>query len=230
MGKIKDLPMSDRPREKALAEGVDKLSDSELLAIILGSGCKNKSALELSMEMICMFKGLANIFQSNTYELNKCNGISNVKALRILAISELFVRIHKSKETIAFEKIKICCALDVYNYMYLKFASLINEQLCVLYLNNQNIIIYEEVISIGNDVSTINNNKQICKTCVEKYAKKIIVTHNHPSGNASPSLDDVNAYFCLFNALKYIDVKLLDHVIIGNKEYYSLKDEKKFKV
>ena len=118
MGKIKDLPMSDRPREKALAEGVDKLSDSELLAIILGSGCKNKSALELSMEMICMFKGLANIFQSNTYELNKCNGISNVKALRILAISELFVRIHKSKETIAFEKIKISSSLDVYNYMY----------------------------------------------------------------------------------------------------------------
>ena len=114
--------------------------------------------------------------------------------------------------------------------MYLKFASLINEQLCVLYLNNQNIIIYEEVISIGNDVSTINNNKKICKTCIEKYAKKIIVTHNHPSGNSSPSLDDINAYFSLSNALKYIEVKLLDHVIIGNKEYYSLKDESKFKV
>ena len=228
MGKIKDLPLSDRPREKALQLGVDKLSDNELLAIILGSGSKNKSALELSMEMICLFKGLANIFKSNVYELNKCNGISDVKSLRILAISELFVRIHKSNDSIAFDKIKITSALDVYNYMHLKFKNLINEQLYVLYLNNQNIIIYEETISVGNDVSTINNNKLICKTSIEKYAKKVIVTHNHPSGNCSPSLDDINAFFSLNNALKYIDVKLLDHVIIANKEYYSLKDESKY--
>lgn len=229
MAIIKQLPLQERPREKAIKNGVESLSDYELLAIILQSGCKDKSALQLAMELIISFKGLYNVFNTSIYELNKINGINNVKAIQLKAIKELFVRFSMNN-IIVNESIKLSSGYDVYNYANLKYNNKFQEKLVVFYLNIKNIIIFEQVISIGDDSHSINNNKLICKNALEKYAKKVIVCHNHPSGNASPSLDDINSYFSLKSALSLIQVKLIDHIIIGNNQFYSLIDERMFKV
>ena len=229
MAIIKQLPLQERPREKAIKNGVETLSDYELLAIILQSGCKDKSALQLAMELIISFKGLYNVFNTSIYELNKISGINNVKAIQLKAIKELFVRFSMNN-IIVNESIKLSSGYDVYNYAFLKYNSIFQEKLVVFYLNIKNIIIYEQVISIGDDSHSINNNKLICKNALEKYAKKVIVCHNHPSGNASPSLDDIASCLSLKSALSLIQVKLIDHIIIGNNQFYSLIDERMFKV
>ena len=230
MSKLKSLPVSDRPQEKAIKYGVSCLSDCELLALLLRSGYKDMSVLELSLKMICEFKGLANVINSSYYQLTKCKGISKVKALQLNVIKEIIVRINSKREDVAFKDIKLSNALDVYNYLHLKIESLFQERLIVLYLNNKNIVLFEEVISIGDETSTILNNKLICKNAIEKYAKKVIIAHNHPSGNSSPSLSDMQSFFQLKSALSLIQVKLLDHIIFGKNEYYSIFDERKYKV
>ena len=229
MGKISQLPILDRPREKALKNGVESLSDYELLALILQSGCKNKSVLEVSMELIIKFNGLYNLFNSSIYELSKCEGIGKVKSLNIIVINELFKRFSQ-KMMVVNDNIKLSSGLDVYNYSKLKYYDITQEKVVVYYLNIKNIIIFEQVLSIGNDSMSIFNNKLICKTSIEKYAKKVIIIHNHPSGNSSPSIDDISSFYSLKNALKVINVKLVDHVIIGSNEFYSIIDESKYKV
>ena len=227
MGKISQLPVLDRPREKAYKYGVSSLSDYELLAIIISSGCKDKSALEISMDLILSFNGINNLFNTSFDKLIKCEGISKVKALTILVIKELFVRFSQSR-LLTDDNIKLSSANDVYNYSILKYYDLNAEKVVVYYLNNKNIIIFEQVLSIGDETSSIVNNKLICKTAIEKYAKKVILSHNHPSGNSSPSLDDIASFISLKKALEIINVKLLDHVILGKNEYYSILDERKF--
>lgn len=230
MGKIKDIPKIQRPREKAIQYGINTLSDSELLALIIQSGVKNKSVLEVCLELICHFNGFNNIFTSTYEELKKCIGINTAKALKLMAIQEIILRINKNNSLMKNNRFKITCAKDVYNYLHLKFEDLIQENLIVLYLNTKNHIIAEEIVSIGDDNSAIFNNKIICKHAIEKMAKKVIVCHNHPSGNSSPSLNDIDLSFSLTKALEYIQVKLLDHIIIGKNEYYSIMDEQKFHI
>lgn len=227
MSKIKDLPKNSRPREKAYRIGVENLSDSELLAIIIQSGTKQMSALELSNQLINIFNGLDKVLDSSSYLLMQVKGISKVKSLLILSIKELFNRYNQSK--ISNDEIVFNSILDIYNYVYLKINKL-SEKIIVFYLNNKNVLLYEQVLSIGDESSAILNNKLILKTVLEKYAKKVIVVHNHPSGNPLPSLADINAYYDLFEALKYINVVLLDSIIIGNKKYYSIKNELEYKV
>ena len=127
MGKISQLPVLDRPREKAYKYGVSSLSDYELLAIIISSGCKDKSALEISMDLILSFNGINNLFNTSFDKLIKCEGISKVKALTILVIKELFVRFSQSR-LLTDDNIKLSSANDVYNYSILKYYDLNAEK------------------------------------------------------------------------------------------------------
>lgn len=228
MSKIKEMKIEDRPREKLLAKGVEALSDAELLAILISSGTRNKSALEIANEAIVSYGGIDNIFKKSYYDLSKIEGISKVKAIQLLTVRELFVRISNNALKKEDKKLVFNGGIDVYNYMHLRFETLLKEQLIVLYLNIKNVLIGEEIISVGSDDKTVNNNKYICKMAVEKYAKKILVCHNHLSGNSSPSLADIASFVSLKNALSYMQIKLIDHVIIGKNEYYSIKDERKY--
>ena len=204
---------NNRPREKAYLNGIDSLSDSELLAIIIQSGTKNKSAIDISNELISTYNGIENIFKLTSYELCKHGGINKVKAIQIEAIKEIFIRINKKKQHIK-QELKLTCGLDVYNYLSLNFEKALQEKLIVFYLNSKNIVIYEQILSVGNDSMAVTNNKLICKTAIEKYAKKVIVCHNHLSGNSSPSIEDITSNMALKSALHYIQVKLLDNLII----------------
>ena len=134
------------------------------------------------------------------------------------------------KKNIVKDKLKLTCGLDVYNYINHNFNNAFQERLIVFYLNSKNIVIHEQILSIGDDSMTIMNNKLICKMAIEKYAKKVIICHNHLSGNSSPSLADISSNISLISALKIIQVKLIDNLIIGKNEYYSLIDENKYKV
>lgn len=230
MGTIKDLPLNERPREKALQFGIDKLSDSELLALLISKGSKNKSALEIAMELILIHQGIEGVFKASIYELLKEEGINKVKALEIKAIYELYLRFNKKKDIFINDGIYINSTNDVYNYLNGFFSNKKNEEIVVLYLNIKNKIIHEEVISIGDESHTLNNNKLICKRAIEYYAKKIIVSHNHPSGSATPSFDDVKTFLDLKKALSYINVKLIDQVIFGKKEYYSHASDRKINI
>lgn len=229
MGKIELIPKYNRPREKAYLNGVDSLSDGELLAIIIQSGTKNKSAIDISNELISAYNGIENIFKLTSYELCRHDGISKVKAIQIEAIKEIFIRINKKSQHIN-QQLKLSSGLDVYNYLSLNYEKALQEKLIVLYLNSKNIVIYEQILSVGNDSMAVTNNKLICKTAIEKYAKKVIVCHNHLSGNSSPSIEDITSNMSLKSALHYIQVKLLDNLIIGHNEYYSLIDEAKYNV
>ncbi len=230
MGTIKDLPIIERPREKAIKYGIETLSDSELLAILIQSGTKEKTALELAMELICSFQGISNVFKASLYELNQIKGINQVKALQIIAINELFLRTLKNNLFYEKEKMILSSPSDVYHYLSYKMEPLLQEMLVVVYLNVKNVVLYEEVLTIGNDTMGVTNNKLICKHSIEKYAKKVIICHNHPSGDCMPSLEDIATYYSLHSALKYIQVRLLDHIVIGKKEYYSICNETKYTV
>lgn len=230
MGTIKDLPLLDRPREKALSYGITSLSDCELLALLIQSGTKNQSAIEIATKLISDANGLNNVFQLSFYNLCQEKGINKIKAIQILAVSELFKRITKNNFLNEKQNIELSSPYDVYKYLHLQMENLLQETLVVLYLNVKNKLLFEEVVSIGDDTMTVNNNKIICRNAIEKYAKKILVCHNHPTGNSSPSLTDMTSFLSLKSALKYIQVTLLDHIIIGKNEFYSLAQEKKYEL
>ena len=215
MGKIKNLPIDERPREKALQYGIDKLSDNELLALLISKGTKNKSALEIAMELILVHQGIEGVFKASIYELLKEEGINKVKALEIKAIYELFLRFNKKKDILINEGMYINSTIDVYNYLYKFFVNKNNEAIVVLYLNLKNKVIHEEVISIGDESHTLNNNKLICKRAIEY---------------STPSFDDVKTFLDLKKALSYINVKLVDQVIFGKKECYSHASDKKINI
>ena len=228
MGKISQIPIHSRPREKAYRYGIKSLSDVELLAIIIQSGTKKYSALDISNMLIDKFKGVSNVLSSNEYSLMKFEGISKVKATQILAIKELFVRYSNDSfinNTLIFNSI-----LDVYNYVNIKINNKTQEILLVLYLNQKNKLIYEEISSIGDEKSAIVNIKLICKTTIEKYASKVIIIHNHPSGNTTPSKEDINSFTMLKDGLSLIGCKLLDSIILGLNSFYSIANMSEYKV
>lgn len=226
--KIKDIPLDERPREKLLSKGVESLSDSELLAIIISSGTKSKSAIEIANDLIIKYGGIDNLFKQNFYELTNIHGISKVKAITMLTIRELYVRISIKSLSRNSSKIQFNGPLDVYNYIHYRYETQLNERQTVFFLNNKNCLISEDIISIGNDTKALNNNRLICKMAIEKYAKKVIITHNHLSGNCNPSIEDIASFISLKNALSFVQVKLIDHIVIGNNEYYSIDKEQKY--
>ncbi len=214
--KIRDLPDSSKPRERFLKHGKEVLSDAELFAIILRIGSPNENVIEMSNRLIKEY-GLENLFDCSLKELQEIKGIGPSKAMQILAMSELGKRYSQSKNPIT----KIASAEDVYNYFKDKLSSEKQENFYVLILNIKNQIIKEEFISRGILDSSIIHPREIFKPAIKNSASKIILVHNHPSGNANPSEEDIEITKKLIEAGKMIDIKILDHVIIGDGKWWS---------
>ena len=226
MGKIKDLPINSRPREKGYRLGVKNLTNAELLAVIIQSGTKTHSALDIANELLNSYGSISDVFSTTDYQLQQCIGISKVKSIQLLAIKELFIRV--SNERISKQNLVFNSIVNVYNYAKLKVLDLYQEKILALYLNVKNVLIYEQVLSLGDDSSVIVDKKFICKTAIEKYAKKVILIHNHPSNNLTPSIDDVHSFCVLKEALKLFDIKLLDSIIISNIGFYSINNDTQY--
>ncbi len=220
---IKAWAEDDRPREKLLYKGRSSLSDAELIAILIGSGNRELSAVELSKNILASAKfDLSELSKFGTNELMRFKGIGEAKAISIVAALELGRR---RKDTTSIEKAKITSSRAAFNVIYPKLADLPHEEFWVILLNRGNKVLRLENISRGGVSGTVADAKLIFKAALDRLACSVILAHNHPSGNLKPSDADVHLTQKLVKAGKTLDIAILDHLIIGDNSYYSFADE-----
>lgn len=220
---IKDWSAQDQPREKLLAQGRKALSDAELIAILIGSGTRNESAVELSKKILASVNNdLVALARLEVPDLTQFKGIGNAKAISIVAALELGRR---RKGTDKNVKLKITSSNDAYVVLLPKMQDLSTEEFWVLMLNRQNEIIDLKQISSGGVAGTVVDPKVIFKQALQALASGIILSHNHPSGNLKPSKADLAITKKLKAAGETLEINVLDHLIISEQGYYSFADE-----
>lgn len=219
---IKQWASEDRPREKLLKKGIASLSDAELIAILLSTGTKNRSAVDLAKHILATVKNnLHTLGKQSINDFKKIDGIGEAKAITIIAALELGRR-RKNSDV---EKKKINDSRIVFEVFQPILGDLPYEEFWVLYLNRSNGIIDKEKISLGGTVGTVIDVKIIMKHGVEKLASSIVLVHNHPSGNIQPSESDKKITQKIREAGNIMDISTVDHVIIGDTKYFSFADE-----
>lgn len=226
--RVADLADSDRPREKALEKGVGILTDTELLAIILGSGMPGKSVLSLSREILRdNDNSLARVSRLTTRELtSKYQGVGPAKAVSLMASIEFGARCVQSLS--ASGQIPVMSSSEaVYNYMRPKLDRLVHEEFWVLFLNRSSKVITVEKISQGGISATLVDVRVLLKRALDCMSSGIILCHNHPSGAIRPSAQDDALTRKISEASRLLDITVLDHVIVGPSGFYSYRDEGK---
>ncbi|MCG8485579.1 MAG: DNA repair protein RadC [Clostridia bacterium] len=219
---IKELPIDERPREKLVQHGVDVLSNSELLAILLRSGTKEMSAIEVSSKLLSLdSEGICYLADSTIEELSQVRGIGVAKACQILAAIELGKRIATKPKQ---RKINVSSPREVAYLFIEKMRYFKKEFFKVLLLNTKNEIIMIDEVSVGNLNSAIVHPREVFTNAVRKSASSVILVHNHPSGNPNPSSEDVETTKRLVEAGRILGIEVLDHLIIGDGEYFSLRE------
>lgn len=220
---IKNWALDDRPREKMLAKGPESLSNSELLGILIASGNKEKSALDLAKEVLRLGKdNLSELGKISTRELMKIKGIGLAKAITISAALELGRRREAAS---SLEKTIIKESRDIAKYLQALFKDYKHEVFAVLFLNRANKVNHFEIISEGGITGTIADPKVILKKALETDATSIILSHNHPSGSLKPSRADEALTIKIKEAAKLLDINVIDHIIVSDEGYYSFADE-----
>ncbi len=220
---IKNWAVDDRPREKLLIKGNQALSDAELLAILIGSGNRDESAVELSKKMLVeVSNNLNELGKKSIKDLTQFRGIGYAKAITIVAALELGKRRKMSE---IYNRKKVTSSQDVFEYFQPFLTDLPHEEFYVLFLNKSNKILGQQQISKGGIASTIIDVKIILKSALESLASSIILAHNHPSGNTLPSDSDKKITQKLIDSASLIDVEILDHIILGDDKYFSFADK-----
>lgn len=220
---IKSWAEQDRPREKFLKKGKSALTDAELIALLIGSGSRSESAVQLSQRILNSAEhNLNQLGKLSVSDLMRFKGIGEAKAITIAAAMELGRR---RKESDSIQKRKITSSQTAFEEMEDVLADLPHEEFWVLYLNRANEVIQRVNISKGGVSGTIADVKIILKQALEVLASSLIISHNHPSGNLTPSQADISLTKKIAEAAKNIDMKLLDHIIVGNASYFSFADE-----
>lgn len=220
---IKSWAEEDRPREKLLEKGRHILSDAELIAILIGSGNRNESAVDLSKRILLANNN--NLFQLgklSVHDLTKFEGIGEAKALSIIAALELGRR---RKESDPEKRIKIGSSADAATAVKEMFLDLPHEEFWILMLNRANEIIRKEMISRGGVSGTVVDPRIIFKSAVQHLACAIILCHNHPSGNLKPSEADIRLTRKIKESGALLEIPVLDHLIITDKGHFSFADE-----
>ncbi|MCK4647432.1 DNA repair protein RadC [Candidatus Pacearchaeota archaeon] len=218
--RIKDMPDNNRPRERFLKHGPETLSDAELFAIILRTGTIQENVIDMSNRLIAEY-GLDKLFECSLKELQKIKGIGPSKAMQILSMAELGKRYNQLKNSNNSKKIS--CAEDVFNYFHEKLKDEKQENFIILLLNHMNNIIGEELIAKGNLNSAITNPRDIFKPVIKNSSSRIILVHNHPSGNVRPSKEDIKLTERLVEAGKLLGIDVLDHIIISGEKFWNWK-------
>jgi len=220
--KIMDLPKNERPRERLARYGADTLSNAELLAIILRTGTKNENIITLCNKLIKETGGLNGLLNMNLDEFMELRGIGKAKATQLMALSELSKRFKTYR---AGDMYKISQPKDAADYVMEDMKSLDVEHLKVIMLNTKNMVISVRDVSIGSLNSSIVHPREVFCEAIKKRSASIIVCHNHPSGDPTPSNEDINITNRLRECGKIIGIELIDHLIIGNGVYISLKEK-----
>ncbi|SDL99126.1 DNA repair protein RadC [Daejeonella rubra] len=220
---IKAWAEEDRPREKLSHQGRRSLSDAELIAILIGSGNRNESAVELSKRILFGCENdLNQLARLSISELSKFKGIGEAKAISIIAALELGRR---RKETISADRVQVSTSIDVYEAIVSRFKDLNHEEFWIIVLNRANKITSSHLVSKGGQAGTIADPKIIFNTALENHAASLILAHNHPSGNLKPSQADLELTRKLRSAGKFLDIPVLDHLIITDHGFLSFADE-----
>ena len=220
--RIMDLPSNERPQEKLLRYGADTLSNSELLALILRTGTSEENIVSLCSRVLKEAGGLNGLLEYSAEEYMRLKGIKTAKAAQLLALSELSKRFKSYKSG---DEYKISHPKDAAMLIMESMRHLKQEILKVLLLNTKNIVIAEKDISKGSLNSSIVHPREVFNEAVKRSCASIIICHNHPSGDPTPSNEDINITHRLKDSGRILGIELLDHIIIGNGIYVSLKEK-----
>ncbi|MFT8363471.1 MAG: DNA repair protein RadC [Sporolactobacillus sp.] len=219
---MRDMPQADRPRERLLREGSSMLTNQELLAIVLQSGLRNESVLQLAQRLINHFGSLPALSEASVEELEMVKGIGAAKAAVIAASCELGRRM--LRPAIA-ERYTIHSPEDGANYVMEDMRLLSQEHFVVLFLNTKNQVIHKTTIFVGSLNASIVHPREVFKEAVRRSAASIICFHNHPSGDPTPSREDGDVTRRLVSCGRMLGVDVLDHIVIGDRKFVSLKQK-----
>ncbi|PFG05532.1 DNA repair protein RadC [Bacillus sp. es.034] len=219
---IRDFPQDERPRERMIQSGAASLSNQELLAILLRTGTKSESVLQLSNRLLTQFDGLNLLKDASLEEITKTKGIGLAKAVQIMAAVEFGRRI----SNLAFDdRYSIRSPEDGANYVMNDMRFLAQEHFVCLYLNTKNQVLHKQTIFIGSLNASIVHPREVFKEAFRRSAASIICIHNHPSGDPTPSREDIEVTKRLVECGRIIGIDILDHLIIGEKKFISLKEK-----
>jgi DNA repair protein RadC len=217
-----DLPLSERPRERLLEEGVEALSLAELFALILGSGTKGKSVLDLSEEMLVRFGGLSGLLDASIPELLAIKGIGRAKAIQLKAV---FGIIRKTQKLVALEKTAIRAPEDVYEIARTEIASLKQEVVMVILRDAKGRLIHHERVAMGSLSEVLVHPREVFYPAVKHKAHSLIVAHNHPSGDPTPSNADLELTRILLHCSFVMGIGVDDHLIVVPHSFISLRQQ-----
>lgn len=219
---IKELPLSERPRERLLSEGAFSLSDADLLAILIRSGTKDDTAIDLANRVLVVAGGLAALPRCGGDELMKIHGLGPAKVVTIQAAVELAVRI---SNRLRFETITVSSPGDAAGLVMEKLRHELREHFCVVMLDTKNKVLGVEDISIGSLNTSLVHPREVFRPAIRKASAGIVLIHNHPSGDPLPSREDIDVTKRLLEAGKLLGIEVLDHVIIGDGRYVSFREK-----
>lgn len=223
---VKELPPDDRPREKLLSKGAQNLSDAELIAILLRTGKKGKSVIEIARELLKTERNLALLATKTVSSLQQISGIGKDKAATLAAAFELSRRILSQPKWLSDRK--ITSPQDVAEMFIPILRDENKEKFFVVCLNSANKIIKHELISVGNLNSSIVHPREIFKVAIDNSSASIILIHNHPSGNPEPSNEDIRITKKMVETGKIMDIPVFDHLIIAGETYTSFVEKRLF--
>ena len=222
--RIKDIPSLDRPIERLINEGVDKLNNEELLAIILKSGYQGASSKDVASILLSKIGNIKKLNDISYEELKNIKGIGSVKACTILSLVELSKRINNTVE--CFKGVKLNNVELVYNYYKDKIGSKKQEHFYAVYLDNQKKILGDKLLFIGTINYSIVHPREVFKEAYNLSASAIILVHNHPGNNPLPSTQDIETTNNLVKVGEILGIKIIDHVIVCENNYYSFLQNK----
>ena len=220
--KLKNYPLEERPREKAFHHGIESLNNIELLALVLRTGNKQESAIELAQRVINEIGGFRYLHDINYYQLIQIKGIKQAKAIEVLAIIEIAKRL--DKQPVAMSAIKE--PRDGYELLKNQLMFEQQEKVIVLCLNSRLEVIKEKTVFIGGNNISIISGRELFKEALICGSNRLMVVHNHPSGNPEPSIEDIEATERLYSMAKELDIDVVDHLIIGRSRFYSFASNK----
>ena len=224
MAMVRELPVDERPRERLLALGPGFLSNAELLAIVLRNGSKERSALQLAQDILSLYKddGVSALGRMTAGELMCLQGIGSAKAAEVMAAVELGKRLNAH---ISRQRAMVTCPEDAADYAMPRFRYEDREHFAVILLNVKNHILSMPVISVGSLTASVVHPREVFKAAIQQTAASIILVHNHPSGDPTPSKEDIEVTARMVQVGKVMDIPVFDHIIVGGDKFVSLKEK-----
>ena len=226
--KVRDLPYSERPRERLKEHGAGSLASHELMAIILSSGSQGESVIVMAQKLLAQFGSLKGVFEASAEDLQKIKGLGPAKAAKLIASFELAKRINRDlldDEKMNLQSKPVTSPGDIVELIRTKISSYTKEQFLVVSFDTRNRILGADNVSSGTLTASIVHPRETFESAIRRHAASIIISHNHPSGDAEPSEEDMKITKRLTEAGRVMGIEMLDHIIVTKNSYFSFKEK-----